>query len=135
MNKILASSGFGSAFLSACAPTLPSANVRLAAAPADLFKFSRLRAESLPSQLLVRGRVTRMRRFYGVIPGHIHVEAFAGQTSLGWQDTRWQRLKSRPFAISYFAVRLPIAPARVEEVRISYQRTAHGPAGNSGNEQ
>lgn len=110
--------------LSGCETTPPPAAVRIVQTPSKLFKFDRLRAGVLPGELVVQGRVIRKRRFYGRIPGHIHVEAFAGQTSLGWQDTRWRRLSPKPFARSPFKVRFPIDAARVDEVRVSYEPIA-----------
>lgn len=111
------------ALLSGCETTPPPAAARVVAMDNKLFKFDRLRVGALPGQLVVRGRVIRKRRFYGRIPGHIHVEAFSGGTSLGYQDTRWRRLSTRPFAKSPFAVRFPIDPSRVDEVRVSYEPT------------
>ena len=109
--------------LSGCETTPPPAAARIAAIDSKLFKFDRLRVGALPGQLVVRGRVIRKHRFYGRIPGHIHVEAFFGGTSLGYQDTRWRRLSTRPFARSPFTVRFPIDPGRVDEVRVSYDPT------------
>jgi hypothetical protein len=106
--------------LSGCETTPPPADARIVQRPSKLFKFDRLRAGVLPGQLVVQGRVIRKRRFYGRIPGHIHVEAFAKGTSLGWQDARWRRLSPKPFAKSPFKVRFPFDPSGVDEVRVSY---------------
>lgn len=131
MNRSLIFPTLSLVFLSACETMPPPAAVRIVATPDELFKFDRLRTGALPGQLLVRGRVIRIRRYYagrflGRIPGHIHAEAFASGTSLGWQDTRWRRLSSKPYAKSPFAVRFPLDPNRVDEVRVSYDPTTEG---------
>lgn len=118
----------GLIFLTACANMPPPSAARFVAIPDRLLKFDRLKVEARPAGLLVRGRVTRMKRFdggryLGRLPGHIHVEAFASGISLGWQDTRWRRFAHKPYAKSPFTARFALDPRRVDEIRISYDPT------------
>lgn len=119
------SAAFGLILLAACANTPPPSAARIIATPDRLLRFDRIKTRALPGELLVRGRVTKMKRFdrgryIGRVPGHIHVEVFAGGTSLGWQDTRWRRFAHKPYARSSFTVRFALDPRRVDEVRVSY---------------
>lgn len=106
--------------------------VRVVAVPSRSLQFSGVRAELRDGRTIVRGRVARASMIPGLVWGHLHVEALAGSTVVGWADTRWTQLARRRLPRSSFWVRLPRGLPPIDTIRVSHVLKGHEGVRQSG---
>ena len=100
--------------------------------PGRSLEFSDVRAELRHGRTIVRGRVARASMIPAAVWGHVHVEALADSTVVGWADTRWTQLARRRLPRSSFWVRLPRGLPPIDTIRVSHVLKGHEGVRQSG---
>lgn len=115
----------------ATVPTKPLP-LRVVSVSSRSLEFLDVRAELRDGRTIVRGRVARASMMPGAVWGHLHVEALAGSTVVGWADTRWTQLARGRLPRSSFWVRLPRGLPPIDTIRVSHVFKGHEGMRHSG---